>query len=264
MKNVRLYVLDGGFFSGGNISSYFNLKKEELSETRTAVPCFLIVHPNGTLIWDVGALPDDDFKDGGSPFSMSWAPESLNVRLNLTKTLQSQLREIGFQSSDITYLAHSHLHGDHTANSNQFAESIWLVRQVEYDIMFSDKPPLFCDQKHYEKLKYSKKVFITTNEFDVFGDGKVIIRYAPGHTPGHQLLVLKLANTGNVMLSGDLYHFPEERKLNRLPIIEFNKEQSFASRAFVEDYCKKTNTDLWIQHDFTANAKLKKLPLFYD
>ena len=83
-------------------------------------------------------------------------------------------------------------------------------------------------------------MIIDEDDYDVFGDGTVIIKSAPGHTPGHQVLFLKLAKTGPVVLSGDLYHYPEERTLNRLPVAEFNKEQTAASRAKLEIFLKKT------------------------
>jgi N-acyl homoserine lactone hydrolase len=65
-------------------------------------------------------------------------------------------------------------------------------------------------------------------------------------------------------LSGDLYHYPEERKLNLIPTTEFNADQTVASRAAVEAFLKKTGAQLWIQHDFNGNAKLKKAPSFYE
>ena len=98
----------------------------------------------------------------------------------------------------------------------------------------------------------------------MFGDGTVIIKSAPGHTPGHQVLYLKLAKTGGVLLSGDLYHYPEERVLNRVPTFEFNPEQTRATRVVIDAFLKKTGAQLWIQHDFNGNAKLKKSPKFYD
>jgi glyoxylase-like metal-dependent hydrolase (beta-lactamase superfamily II) len=107
-------------------------------------------------------------------------------------------------------------------------------------------------------------VIITKEEHDVFGDGTVVIKSTPGHSPGHQVLFVKLAKTGPVLLSGDLYHYPEERKLNRVPTTEFNAAQTVVSREAVEAFLKKTGARLWIQHDFTANAKLKKAPEFYD
>lgn len=254
-KTLRLYVFDCGVIKGLD-PGLFNFKKEELAETELAVPCYLIVHPKGTLMWDVGVIPDSAFKDDGKPVTQG--PSTV------TRTLRSQLAEIGYSPSDITYLAHSHYHGDHIANSNEFAGSTWLVRKVERDAMFAAKPPALVDPKDYSDLKNSKTIILTKNEYDVFGDGKVIIKSAPGHTPGHQVLILKLAKTGPVMLAGDLYHYPEERKLNRVPTFEYNKEQSLASRAMIEDYCKKTGTQLWIEHDYVHNSKLKKSPQYYD
>jgi glyoxylase-like metal-dependent hydrolase (beta-lactamase superfamily II) len=254
-KTLRLYVFDCGVIKGLD-PGLFNFKKEELAETELAVPCYLIVHPKGTLMWDVGVIPDSAFKDDGQPVTQG--PSTA------TRTLKSQLAEIGYSPSELTYLAHSHYHGDHIANSNEFASSTWLVRKVERDAMFAAKPPALVDPKDYSELKNSKTIILTKDEYDVFGDGKVIIKSAPGHTPGHQVLILKLAKTGPVMLAGDLYHYPEERKLNRVPTFEYNKEQSLASRAMIEDYCKKTGTQLWIEHDYVHNSKLKKSPQYYD
>jgi N-acyl homoserine lactone hydrolase len=254
-KSVRLYVFDCGTIHDLD-PGLFGFKKGELAETRLAVPCYLIVDPKGTLMWDVGVIPDTAFNDGGGPVNQTY--------FTATKTLKSQLAAIGYSPSDITYLGLSHYHSDHVANSNEFASATWLVRQVERDAMFADKPPALSDPKNYDKLKTSKTILLTTDEYDVFGDGKVIIKSAPGHTPGHQVLILKLAKTGNVMLAGDLYHYPEERAQNRVPTIEFDKQQTLASRAMIEAYVKQTNTQLWIEHDFVANSKLKKSPAYYD
>jgi N-acyl homoserine lactone hydrolase len=254
-KELRLYVFDCGVIKGLD-PALFNFKREEVKTIDFAVPCYLIVEPRGTLIWDVGVIPDSAFKDDGQPVTQGVS--------TATRTLKSQLAEIGYSPEDITYLAHSHYHGDHIANSNEFAGSTWLVRPIERDAMFADKPPALVDPKDYDKLKNAQTVLITKDEYDVFGDGKVIIKSAPGHTPGHQVLILRLKHTGNVMLAGDLYHYPEERGSGRVPTFEYNKEQSLASRAMIEDYCKKTSTQLWIEHDFIGNSKLKKSPKFYD
>jgi N-acyl homoserine lactone hydrolase len=254
-KTVRLYVFDCGVIKGLD-PALFNFKREEVKSTDFAVPCYLIVDPKGTLMWDVGVIPDTAFKDDGK--AVTQGPSTA------TRTLKSQLAEIGYTPADITYLAHSHYHGDHIANSNEFAGSTWLVRPIERDAMFADKPPQLVDPKVYDQLKNAQTVLIKDDEYDVFGDGKVIIKSAPGHTPGHQVLILHLKKTGNVMLAGDLYHYPEERGSGRVPTFEYNKEQSLASRAMIEDYCKKTKTQLWIEHDFLGNAKLKKSPKFYE
>lgn len=254
-KTVRLYVFDCGVIKGLD-PALFNFKPGELATTELAVPCYLVVDPKGTLMWDVGVIPDSAFKSDGAPVTQGVS--------TATRTLKSQLAQIGYASSDITYLAMSHYHSDHVANANEFAGSTWLVRKAERDAMFAEKPPALVSPATYSELKNSKTVILTTDEHDVFGDGKVIIKSAPGHTPGHQVLIVKLQKTGTVVVAGDLYHYPEERGRNTVPTFEYNKEESLASRAMIEAYVKRTGAQLWIEHDFIGNSKLKKSPAYYD
>jgi len=254
-KSLRLYIFDCGTIHTKTVETY-SLKNEEVGSTEMAIPCILVAHPRGTLMWDNGDIPDRAVPPGGGPATAGVVTQD--------KPLLPQLAAVGYKPADITYLAMSHYHGDHMANANYFAGSTWLVRKVERDRMFSGEPIPRSDPANYSELKNSKTVIIEKDEYDVFGDGTVIIKSAPGHTPGHQVLFLKLSKTGPVLLSGDLYHYPEERKLNRLPITEFNKDQTAASRADIEAYLKKTGAQLWIQHDFRGNAKLKKAPEFYE
>ena len=92
----------------------------------------------------------------------------------------------------------------------------------------------------FSALKNAKTTIIKTDDYDVFGDGTVIIKSAPGHTPGHQVLFLKLAKTGPLLVAGDLYHYPEERTTGNVPTFEYNKEQSLASRAKIEAFLKQS------------------------
>ena len=78
------------------------------------------------------------------------------------------------------------------------------------------------------------------------------------------MLFVKLAKTGAVVLSGDLYHYPAERTLGRLPTFEVSEEQTKAARAEVETFLKRTGAELWIQHDLAAFRKLKLAPEYYD
>lgn len=230
-----------------------------------SVACFLVVHPKGTLIWDTGALPDAAWEPTGGPLTQHITLPDLQQRdVAMVKSLKVQLAELGYSPSEITYLALSHYHYDHTANANEFAGATWLVRQVERDAMFAEIPPGTTQPSTYSALRNSKTLILKNDEHDVFGDGTVIIKLAPGHTPGHQVLYLKLAKTGGVMLSGDLYHYPEERVLDRVPTFEFNQEQTRATRVEIEAFLKKTGAQLWIQHDFNGNAKLRKSPNFYE
>jgi len=254
-KTVRLYVFDCGILDNADTSRY-QLKRNEVGTHLMSMPVFLIVHPKGTLIWDTGAIPDATFKPDGLPATLRYATS--------LKPLSEQMAAVGYTPSDITYLALSHFHWDHVGNANAFAGSTWLVRQKERDLMFAGPASDRTIPANYSALKNSKTTIIKDDEYDVFGDASVLIKSAPGHSPDHQVLFVKLARTGPVLISGDLWHYPEERKLNRLPTMEFNKEQTAASRERIEAFMKKTGAQLWIQHDYLATMKLKKAPAFYE
>jgi glyoxylase-like metal-dependent hydrolase (beta-lactamase superfamily II) len=243
----------------------FRLKREEVATSDLAVACFLVTHPKGTLLWDVGAVPDGTWTPTGTAVTCQVVlPDGQKRDVVMVKPLQAQLAAAGYAPADITYLALSHYHYDHTANANAFAGATWLVRQVERDGMFATLPPSLTQPSSYAALRNSRTLIITSDEHDVFGDGTVVIKAAPGHTPGHQVLYVKLTKTGGVVLSGDLYHYAEQRALDRVPTFEFNQEQTRASRVVVEAFLKRTGAQLWIQHDFRGNATLKKAPAYYE
>ena len=260
---VRLYILDGGTLESD--PARYRLTKEEVSAPQLSVVAALIVHPKGTLMWDTGAIADDSWAPAGRPVQRRLVlNNSQERRVTLRTTMKAQLAAIGYTPDAITYLALSHYHWDHTANANQFVKSTWLARKIERDAMLPETAPEPPQPSTFADLKNGKTVVIQEDDHDVFGDGTVVLKLAKGHTPGHQVLYVKLAKTGGVVLSGDLYHYPEERTLNRLPTFEFNVDQTRESRAAIEAFLKKTGAQLWIQHDFTAMAKIKKAPAFYE
>jgi glyoxylase-like metal-dependent hydrolase (beta-lactamase superfamily II) len=263
VQSPRLYVLDGGVL--GSDPTRYHLTAADVAETSLSVAAYLIVHPRGVLLWDTGAVPD------GERIS---ADEGVDQRLVLANgedrhvvlgpPLLAQLASIGYAPSDVTYLALSHGHWDHTANANAFAGATWLVRPAERDAMFAAKPEGAVRPETYAALAKSRTQLLTEDEHDVFGDGTVIMKSAPGHTPGHEVLYVKLAHTGGVVLSGDLYHYPAERTLGRLPTFEFDADETRESRREVEAFLARTGAQLWIQHDLAAHRKLKKAPEYYD
>src|SRR5215472_2459185 len=262
VKSVRLYVLDCGVITGVS-GAGFGFKDGDLATTDMVTPCFLIVHPRGTLMWDTGEIADSAVKTDGTPTKQG--------AFTVTRPLLPQLAALGYTPANITYLALSHYHGDHVANANAFAgTSTWLVQQVERDAMFAPPP---ANQKKgagtpnaalYGELKNAKAMILKNEDHDVFGDGTVVIKFTPGHTPGHQSLFLKLAKTGPVLLSGDLYHYSEEITYKRIPSFDSDKDQTAKSRAMIEDFVKKNHAQLWIQHDATAGKTRKIAPEYYE
>jgi len=253
----RLYVLDCGDIKPMD-PTLFGLKKEEIAGDASFItPCYLIVHPRGTLVWDVGQVPDAQIPDDGTEVVVQ-------DLLKAKRKLLPQLKALGYEPKDITYLAMSHYHLDHTANANLFAGSTWIVQQAEYDAMFGAKEFAIRDASSYDKLRDAKKIMLDDADHDVFGDGSVVIKTAPGHTPGHQMLFLRLKKFGPLLLEGDLYHIPEERTLDRVPTFDFDAAMTRATRVKTEAFLKETGAQMWIQHDPPTNATIRKAPEFYE
>jgi glyoxylase-like metal-dependent hydrolase (beta-lactamase superfamily II) len=255
VQSVRLYVFDCGVLKRGEPTAY-GLTRAQVGSTDFADACYLVAHPSGTLLWDAGIIPDDQIKPGGTEVVAANGTNIAKV------TLRSQLATLGYSSRDITYLAISHGHADHIANANEYAGATLLMQKAEWNSMFSaeaQKLPLFSV---YGALESSKTILLEGDR-DVFGDGTVVIKSTPGHTPGHQSLFIKLARTGPVLLTGDLYHYAAERTMKTVPVRD-NKEQTVASRAAMDELLRNTGAHLWIQHDIQANATLKHAPLYYD
>src|SRR5262249_20837688 len=120
-KSLRLYVFDCGLLNVTKEGTErYKVTTEEVGETRFSVPCFLVAHPRGTLLWDLGVIPDATVEAAGQGARLDVNP---TVAAVVTRTLRSQLAQIGYRPADITYIAISHAHIDHTANLNQFAAS---------------------------------------------------------------------------------------------------------------------------------------------
>src|ERR1700730_9585128 len=253
---LRVYVLDCGTLKERDGVAY-GLSREQVAPRDLSDLCALIVHPRGTLLWETGLNEAVNRIPAGAPAAAAGGPRPGDP---VDKLLIEQLAGIGYMPSDITYLALSHSHWDHTGNAGSFLGSTWLVQKPERDIMFAEKP--LSNQSDFDGLRNSKTELLE-GDHDVFGDGAVMLLFTPGHTPGHQALLVNLPRTGPVILSGDLYHFSEELTLKPAPRGR-NAEQIAASMAKIQALMAKTGAQLWIQHDAPGYAKLKKSPAHYD
>src|SRR5580658_3595891 len=240
VSSPRLYVIDCGTLTYNRPEDY-QLTREQVADTNMSVPCYLVIHPQGILLFDTGLL--DSLV--GRPLWENVEDGYGQIKFN---TLKGQLADIGVTPADITYLALSHWHWDHTGNANEYAGSIWLTQKAELELMFGkDAEPAVVPL--YAALAHARKI-VFEGDHDVFGDGTVVLMFTPGHTPGHQCLYVKLAKTGGVVLSGDLYHYSEERTLQRMPKEE-ESSGTPASRERIERFLKDSHSQLWIGHSTT-------------
>jgi len=219
--------------------------------------CYLIRHAKGWMLWDSG-LTD----------SLIDKPEGVQgargMRMMRSQTLLAQLEQIGVTPAQIGTVAFSHTHPDHVGNANLFAGATLYIQQAEYDAAFGPEPAKYgFAPAVYEKLRDTPAVKLN-GDYDVFGDGSVTILSTPGHTPGHQSLLVRLPKTGAVVLSGDVAHLEENFDLRRAPAFNFNAEQSRQSMDKVARIVKAEHAQLWINHDAKENAAIAHAPQFYE
>ena len=245
----RLYVLDCGQNIGKDQSRWSPGVKEGKSN-EFSDNCYLIRHAKGLLLWDTG-IPD---AVAAMPDGMVVANGAITQRR--AKTLAAQLVEIGVKPADIAYVAVSHTHGDHVGNLALFPSSTILIQGTEYEwAMTQPVKPAFAATQPIEKL---------TGDRDVFGDGSVMILSTPGHTPGHQSLLVVLAKSGPVLLSGDAVHLRDNWENRRVPSMNTNREQTLASMQRIASVMETRKAQLWINHDKAQSAQLRYAPAYYE
>jgi glyoxylase-like metal-dependent hydrolase (beta-lactamase superfamily II) len=153
------------------------------------------------------------------------------------------------------------MHFDHTGNGNLFAASTWIVDVDERAAMFSETARAGEDFMAYSQLENAKTETIEGDaSHDVFGDGRVVIHQAPGHTPGHTVLLVKTAKAGNVLLAGDLWHLAESRDRRLVPSFNVNRVQTVASMDAVEALAKANDARIVRQHVPEDVAALPAFP----
>ncbi|MDP3739192.1 MAG: N-acyl homoserine lactonase family protein [Hyphomonadaceae bacterium] len=247
---VKLYAMDCGRFTVKEAASFSDDGAYKGQKRDLVDPCYLIRSEKGDLLWDTG-IP--------SAVAAVSPVEDDGSITTLTKTLEQQLAELNVTPADIEFVSFSHLHFDHTGNGNTFAGSTWIVDKDERDAMFSDAARKGEDFKQYGALEAAKTVLIEgEGDHDVFGDGSAVIVQAPGHTPGHTVLLLRTANSGNVLLSGDMWHIAESRETRRVPTYNFDKAKTLASMDKVEALAAAHSAKVIRQHvpeDFDALPK---------
>jgi N-acyl homoserine lactone hydrolase len=218
--------------------------------------CYLIKHAKGWMLWDTGNAD----RIAAMPAGLT-APTGI-ITAFMKKPLVESLREVGVAPGDIGHFAMSHGHGDHSGNANLFAASTLYMQTSEYNAVFGAEPQKFgFIPANFEKLRGARTVKLN-GDHDVFGDGSVLIKVAPGHTPGHQVLVVRLPKRGPVILSGDMVHLLYSWNNRVVPSFNFDIPQSGRTIDEMKAYAQKTGAQLWINHDMEQHANIPKAPNF--
>jgi N-acyl homoserine lactone hydrolase len=254
----RLYVFNCGESTVQDVSRWtpgVNVGKPAAFSAN----CYLLRHARGWMMWDSG------INDNVATMPKGFQRGKLSPHYILRKPLRFALAEIGVDPGKIEHVAFSHTHGDHVGNGNLFAGATLYIQQAEYDIAFGAEAvsKWNFEVTSYDKLRANKTIKLN-GDHDVFGDGSAVIIATPGHTPGHQSLLVRLPKTGPVILSGDMVHLQDNWTHRRVPSFNFDVAQSLKSMEKVAALMQKTGAKLWINHDKAQSDAIPKAPQFVE
>ncbi|PIB28646.1 N-acyl homoserine lactonase family protein [Maribacter sp. 4G9] len=249
---IKLYTFDGGTVMVNNLELFSQDTTYQGQTKEFADPFYVVVHPKGTLMWDAG-LPQmlvgqPEYTDQSGAFTVSRKDSVVN-----------QLKKIGMTPDDIDFMALSHTHFDHSGHANTMKNATWLVQGPEYDFITSEEVKN-SGEGIYEAIQELDKIQKIEGDYDVFGDGTVIMKSMPGHTPGHQVLFLNLLENGPTLLTGDLYHLYENREYKRVPSFNYDVEETLASMEAFETFAKEKGARVYVQHQKEDFNKMPKAP----
>jgi glyoxylase-like metal-dependent hydrolase (beta-lactamase superfamily II) len=249
---LSLWRLDCGTFLikdfGAFFSDTFAYKPGQAKDI--AASCYLIRHGNRYMLWDTGV-----------PAAMAEKPaDNAAQRISLKRTLVDQLKQLGVRPEQIEIIGISHYHFDHTGQAASFPAAKLVIGKGDFDALKGTAKPGGGDPEHLKHwLSGGGTVVEATADVDVFHDGRVVMLNLPGHTPGHNALLVKLAS-GNVLLTGDLYHFTEQVAIKGVPPFNTNRADTLASMDRFDKIAKNLKAKVIIQHEPADIAKLPAFP----
>jgi N-acyl homoserine lactone hydrolase len=257
MIELRLYVLDTGLIESADYSMW-SPNAEPGTHREMTVRSYLIVHPEGTLLWDTGI-------DDGIAMLAEGKPIVDSVTFRVPTTLRGQLAEIGVEPDEVNFLGLSHLHVDHVGNVGLFPAASVLMQRAEYEAGYGPHAkqliePLAPDS--YAALNHDR-IEIIDGDHDLFGDGTVVLRSLPGHTPGHQGLLVLLPDTGPILLAGDIAYSARDYAEEAVRQGNFDLEQSGRSIKTAKRIERELGATVWLHHDAEAQQAVHTAPRQY-
>lgn len=249
---IKMFMFDGGTVQV-NMLEIFSQDDAYKGQSKTFADAFyLIQHPDGNLLWDAGLSED---LIGKEPFT---TPEGA-FTVSRKTGIEEQLKSIGLSTNDVKYIALSHTHFDHSGSASKLPNAIWIVQENEYNFVTSEEQKKQSPD-NFNAIKNLKALKKINGNYDVFGDGRVVIVSTPGHTPGHQSLFVDLEQEGPLMLTGDMYHMEESRENSRVPIFNHDVDQTLASMEVFETLAKEKGARVIIQHSTKDYNSLNPAP----
>ena len=251
---MRLYALH----CGGDVTDMATFDPfDEKVGTKVYNPYFIyvITHPQGTVLFDSGVHP-----------AMRTDPESrlgevagsFQVQMTADDHIERRLATIGMKPSDIDIVAQSHLHFDHAGGLEWVRHAPVLVQRDELE--FALDPPIY-QRDIYVQADFDHDLDWQQldGDHDIFGDGRVVVLSTPGHTRGHQSLMVKL-DSQVVILLADAAYLLAKMRARLLPGILWSPDAMIATWDRVEELEREHDALLMTTHDLDYEERVKLAP----
>lgn len=251
--DLEMWRLDCGSLEVSDMASFSDAHLYDGEQRELVVSCYLIRNGDRYLLWDAGlssALVGNPMTQGVFTATMD-------------RSIVDQLADLGLTADDVTYVAVSHYHFDHTSQLADFPGSILLIGKGDWDVVKATKEPNpLVDPRPFTPWigESIETVVSIAHDYDVFGDGSVLVKATPGHTPGHTSLLVRLPEKGDVLLTGDLYHFEEQVTNRGVPAFNTDRADTLASFHRFDQMAENLDATVVIQHDPRHVARLPAFP----
>lgn len=250
--DIEMWRLDCGTIDLSDTAPFSDAHLYDGEKRTLSVGCYLIRNADKYLLWDAGLstnLVGTSFTQG--PFTLS-----------MERSIVDQLGEIGISASQITHAGVSHYHFDHVGQLPDFPDATLLIGSPDWEVVKStDEANDLVDPAPFAPWlgDNAAPVVEVAQDHDVFGDGSVQMKAMPGHTPGHRALLVRLPEKGDVLLTGDLYHFEEQIANRGVPQFNTDRADTLASFERFNAIAQALDATVVIQHD---PRHLDRLPAF--
>jgi len=248
----RLCILDGGVAEVEDGSIYSPGVNVGVPMTLSC-NAYLVGHRGGWLLWDTGIADELVSEPAGRIIAHG-------IRGRLRRTLASQFAEIGVHPQDVGTLLLSHAHFDHVGNCRLFPGARWIAQRLEHEAMFGPDAAEYGYEPALYATMRDNPLTLVDGDHDVFGDGAIRLIFTPGHTPGHSSLLLRLPDSGPVLLSADVAHNRSNFAHRRVPVFNTDPAASVASMDKVDRLLHEEGATLWVNHDSAQSETLPRAP----
>jgi len=268
-QDTRLYVFSSGALTiGKGVLQNFGAMDPPIV---VPVGFYVVKHAKGNVLFDTG-------NNDNLITNINWWPtglQSLKPAMTPDMALDVQLKKIGLTPDDIKYVVASHLHLDHGGNVSKFPNSTIVVQKSEIQNAFWPEPgtggpyiigdflPLRAPNSNYPN---AQKMIQLDGDLDLFGDGSVVVKRWVGHTPGSQMMTVKLKNSGLTILTGDNVYFREnvEKSIPPNIVLAYKPDGIYSAYEWIRMLMATQKADFFTAHDPDAFKAMKKPPGYYD